>query len=735
MVPATETATLEHGIEGFDTSIGYSTGELVLRVCSPARRGQIVRIRSRKCTIGSARSCTLRLNARGVQPLHCLVMRGPGATVIRCWTPDTRINGRSFTDANLNVGDHLTIGPIEFEVLNTNPSNIGVSQNGTLPETATQFDEDRAGFLEDKDRWERDRDSQIAELDQQCEQWQVERDSQQQRLRQEGKQLEAQAETLRQQRGQLGEQAKTLRQDREQLGEQAETLRQDREQLGEQAETLRQDREQLGKQTKTLRQDREQLGEQTKTLKQDHEQLGEQTKTLKQDHEQLGEQTKTLKQDHEQLGKQAETLKRDHEQLGEQAETLKRDREQLGEQAETLKRDHEQLGEQAETLKRDHEQLGEQAETLKRDREQLGEQAETLKRDREQLGEQAETLKRDREQLGEQAETLKQQREQWDASLGQDQSQSSQDNSLLEQEQRDLESKQAEFERLILQWRDERESEQQQLKQASEDIDRREASLLDQRMELDEARAALETKQQNEWDQGAADGVEESLDSYMARLMDRVHGMSGSDDTSVAAKQSEPSPPSSAKLPSAVPAAATTQATFAQSTESTSAQTANNTKRAPEKLKNFSPRGMAPEREMSLSSMRELANVSAQTAINRHAKRQFRHVARSKLLVAGIGLVSGGILMYLWWFMGDRGPIFYAGLVAFLVALFWGFQFAVMSGKVSATNTNTKRLVKMMSNDEGQSESNDQEATVDLADSADKPLQTAADVVEPQDEQ
>lgn len=92
-------------------------GDLVLRVCGSARHGQIVRLRSAKCTIGSGPRCTLRLRAGGVQPVHCLIVRGSDRTVIRRWSPDTRLNGRAFTDAELVGGDRLSIGAIELEVL------------------------------------------------------------------------------------------------------------------------------------------------------------------------------------------------------------------------------------------------------------------------------------------------------------------------------------------------------------------------------------------------------------------------------------------------------------------------------------------------------------------------------------------------------------------------------------------------------------------------------------------
>ena len=92
-------------------------GPLVLRICGSHREGQIVRLQSTKCTIGSGEHCTLRIRARGVQPLHCVLIRKAARTIVRRWAKDTRLNGAPFTDAQLNAGDRLSIGPIEFEVL------------------------------------------------------------------------------------------------------------------------------------------------------------------------------------------------------------------------------------------------------------------------------------------------------------------------------------------------------------------------------------------------------------------------------------------------------------------------------------------------------------------------------------------------------------------------------------------------------------------------------------------
>jgi hypothetical protein len=116
---------------------GVPAGELCLRIVGTARDGQIVRIASPKCTIGSAKGCSLRLRANGVRPMHCLVLCGPRGTVARAWAPNTRLNGHDFTDAPLVDGDRLKVGPIELEVMAV-PSD-SQSQGSQRVATATAF--------------------------------------------------------------------------------------------------------------------------------------------------------------------------------------------------------------------------------------------------------------------------------------------------------------------------------------------------------------------------------------------------------------------------------------------------------------------------------------------------------------------------------------------------------------------------------------------------------------------
>jgi hypothetical protein len=103
----------------------------VLRIRGSVRGGQEVRVRAPRCTIGAAPGCTLRLMAPGVQPVHCLVIRGSQSTVVRRLHDDTRLNGSRFGDASLSAGDLLAIGSIELEVVApTNARHSETAQPG-----------------------------------------------------------------------------------------------------------------------------------------------------------------------------------------------------------------------------------------------------------------------------------------------------------------------------------------------------------------------------------------------------------------------------------------------------------------------------------------------------------------------------------------------------------------------------------------------------------------------------
>ena len=110
-------------------------GDLALKICGTSRAGQIIRLKSRKCSIGSGEHCTLRVRDRSVKPLHCVIFRGQADTFVRCWGHDTRLNGQSFSDAKLSPGDRIGVGSLEFEVLDPTDRRIHHGQGPDSPQT------------------------------------------------------------------------------------------------------------------------------------------------------------------------------------------------------------------------------------------------------------------------------------------------------------------------------------------------------------------------------------------------------------------------------------------------------------------------------------------------------------------------------------------------------------------------------------------------------------------------
>lgn len=107
------------------STIDAADADLVLKIRGGIRDGQQVRIQAPKCMIGSGPNCTLRLVARGVQPLHCLIVRSKTRAVVRGWAPDLRLNGRGVQDSPLACGDVLAVGPVEFEVVRCTAGQAG----------------------------------------------------------------------------------------------------------------------------------------------------------------------------------------------------------------------------------------------------------------------------------------------------------------------------------------------------------------------------------------------------------------------------------------------------------------------------------------------------------------------------------------------------------------------------------------------------------------------------------
>ena len=164
---------------------------------------------------------------------------------------------------------------------------------------------------------------------------------------------------------------------------------------------------------------------------------------------------------------------------------------------------------------------------------------------------------------------------------------------------------------------------------------------------------------------------EESVEEYMSRLMQRVQASSGGS----AAPSCVP--------PASAPAAARRVSAAAPVVEtlepSSTAPVPAPQRREPAQV---APRAVMPEKHVNLSAMRELANLSAQNALSRYSRRILVNAMYSKLLVVAVALASAAGLLWIWKTTTGWQTTLYLALVALIVAIYWGVQYALLSGRL-----------------------------------------------------
>jgi len=153
----------------------------------------------------------------------------------------------------------------------------------------------------------------------------------------------------------------------------------------------------------------------------------------------------------------------------------------------------------------------------------------------------------------------------------------------------------------------------------------------------------------------------ESIDDYMARLLERVRSATGGKGQA----HGQPGTPGAGESSSAEPAAPVAPSGWRRM------------RKPPER-----GAGTAPEKVVGLSAMRELAAQAARAAIDTHARRQTIRARRTKALVALTGLVVGGVLLWMWQQGMAANAAYYGGLASLLVTVVWGIQYAVLSGRL-----------------------------------------------------
>ncbi len=162
--------------------------------------------------------------------------------------------------------------------------------------------------------------------------------------------------------------------------------------------------------------------------------------------------------------------------------------------------------------------------------------------------------------------------------------------------------------------------------------------------EEDQTSVAVSVSTQNEPSGG--DAEDDSIEAYMNRLLQRVQGQST--DSVVSAPAAKVKPKTVAK-PAPAKDDATTSVFNDDGTQTQTLTSENNTAEI-DPAAPLVPRSQAPERNSDLSAMRELANASARSAINRSQRSQ-SHTTRMQSMVkfaqAGVALLCGVAAVWL----------------------------------------------------------------------------------------
>jgi hypothetical protein len=602
-------------------------GDLVLQICSNSRHGQIVRLKAPKCTIGSAANCTLRLRARGVAPLHCLILRGPGGAAVRRWSPDTLLNHQAFTDAPLAPGDRLSVGPVELEVLSS-----GSGANWVAPAPAVE----RLPLPQLPDpevQAEREQlKTQRAAVELQRQQWQTERTEAEQRLATRSEELDAQrAELDAREEDRLRWQAE--RAEAERLWhEQNEELNNRSTGFNAQLAELDAKRAALDEERRRWESERD---EGLAAAAAQQEQLMTQTTNLDAQRNFLDEDRRRWEAECDDrmaaAAAQLEQLMPQTAELDAQRKALEEDRLQW--QAERV------AG--AGLSQEQNEELNNRLTALNARIAELDARAAEFNVHR-------------------QAFDLEQQ--QWQTDRAKLQRRLNERDGALTVRLADLDARNA-------------------------DLDARTAELATRQATLDADRALFHedrSRWQQQQEQAAAprpaaaavlDDEEESVDDYMSRLMDRIRSSAGdSGPSTYTPPKSEPRRPAGSQ-----PAAAE----VARPRIIAQAQTPIE-QREPVQM---SPRTVAPESRVNFSALRELANLSARADIDRHARQTLIRTIYSKLAVAVVAFLSGAVLLWMWNSIQTGNQTFYSSLAALLIAIFWVLEYAILTGRLFVSNS------------------------------------------------
>ncbi|WP_197529134.1 FHA domain-containing protein [Aeoliella mucimassa] len=226
-----------------------------------------------KVTVGSGQSCTLRLTDAGVRPLHCLITNGEHAITIRRWADGTLLNGEAFSEAELQPGDRLTIGPVELtlESPTSEPEELGSPTLALSQQVSEQTEEYTEQVSEEQAEPADEAEPDIAAATVDRESVDLHRNrakrllTELRKTRREAAELQELMDRLNNQLDEYQTERLTLVQQRVDLQTQCNELIQERDELQQQRDALAGQIESLSAQLTSTRQELEALSESHRT--------------------------------------------------------------------------------------------------------------------------------------------------------------------------------------------------------------------------------------------------------------------------------------------------------------------------------------------------------------------------------------------------------------------------------------------------------------------------------------
>ena len=181
---------------------------------------------------------------------------------------------------------------------------------------------------------------------------------------------------------------------------------------------------------------------------------------------------------------------------------------------------------------------------------------------------------------------------------------------------------------------------------------------------------------------------EESIDDYMARLMNRIRGNSGAEERAAPAPKIESRP--TIDLPTAVVA----EIVRPDSTPDHEPAVVEPPV-IPAGPVQLVARSAPPESGVNLRAMRELANMTARGAIDKHAQGRWGKASIRKLVGGAVALVGGIGLMVGASYLTDQGVWVRApALIAMVAGIYWIAESAALSRNVRLLGGRATRFVK-----------------------------------------